>query len=113
MSERIRDLSAAPALDELRRAAVAIVYKHSPRCPVSWGAQREIERFVSETPDVPVFVVNVVQDRSLSRALAEELAVRHESPQVIMLQSGNAVRHASHHQITARLLGTWVDEIGS
>lgn len=42
----------------------------------------------------------VREDRPLSLAVAERTGVIHESPQVICLVGGRAVRHASHHEIT-------------
>lgn len=110
MSNQMRDLADEGALDEVRQAELAIIYKHSPICPVSWSAQREVTRFVEHNPSAQVYVVNVVQDRALSRQLADDLGVRHESPQVILMQSGDARNHASHHEITAQLLETWAAE---
>jgi bacillithiol system protein YtxJ len=54
--------------------------------------------------------VLVREDRPLSLAVAERSGVRHESPQVICLVGGKAVKHASHHEITVaqlkRMLGS-------
>jgi bacillithiol system protein YtxJ len=111
MSEDLREVLDDHALNEVREAPLAILYKHSTRCPTSWGAKREIERFVQQKPDVPVYIVDVVEHRSLSRQLAEELGVRHESPQAILMRSGEVVEHASHRQITVRLLAEWVGEV--
>jgi len=110
MSDSMRDLTDDGALDEAMRAEVAIIYKHSSFCPVAWTAKREMTRFVKQNPNVPVYVVNVVKDRALSLQLAEELGVQHESPQAILMRSGEALEHTSHHQITAQLLETWVNE---
>ena len=110
MSSQMRDLAEEGALDEVKQAELAVVYKHSPICPVSWSAKREVKRFLEQNADASVYLVNVVQDRALSRQLADDLGVRHESPQAILMQSGNVVRHASHHEITAQLLEAWVSE---
>ena len=109
MSEDLRDVADESTLEEAKSAEVAILYKHSPICPVSWGAKRQVKRFIEQNPNVPVYVVNVVQSQALSRQLAEELGVRHESPQAILLRSGDAVKHAAHHQITVQLLEDWVN----
>ena len=110
MSQDLRDLTDDGALDEAKRAEVAIIYKHSSICPVSWSAKREVKSFLEQSPNVPVYVVNVRQDRALSQQLAEELGVQHESPQGILIGSGETLKHASHHQITAQLLEGWVNE---
>jgi bacillithiol system protein YtxJ len=106
----MRDLAEDGALDDVRQAELAVIYKHSPICPVSWSAKREVTRFVEQNPNAQVYVVNVVQDRALSRQLADDLGVRHESPQAILMQAGKATKHASHHQITAKLLKAWVSD---
>jgi bacillithiol system protein YtxJ len=48
--------------------------------------------------------VLVREDRPLALAVAERTGVTHESPQAICLVGGKAVRHASHHEITAERL---------
>jgi bacillithiol system protein YtxJ len=110
MSEGMRDLADENALNDVKRAELAIIYKHSPICPVSRHAQQQVNLFLAQNPDFPIFVVNVVQERALSRQLADELGIRHESPQAILIQSGGASKHASHHQITAQLLEQWVGD---
>ena len=89
------------ALDALLTAPVAIVYKHSGRCPISIMAQEEIRALEEQRPGTPVWVVDVNAQRPLSRALAERLDVEHHSPQVILLVRGTPAWHASHFQITA------------
>jgi bacillithiol system protein YtxJ len=48
--------------------------------------------------------VFVREDRPLSQAVAERTGVRHESPQVICLVGGRAVRHLSHREVTVAAL---------
>ena len=108
--DQLRDLTEASALSEAMAADLAVIYKHSHRCPVSVVTMREVRWFVDRRPDVPVYIVNVVRDRSLSRQLADDLGVKHQSPQVILLRSGEAKADASHHEISGGLLQRWVDE---
>ena len=107
MYEDLRELSDENTWSDVRQAATAIVYKHSTRCPTSWNAMREVEQFLQQTKDIPVFLVNVVTHRSLSQRIAEDLDVRHESPQAILLRSGEVAEHTSHRRITAALLTEW------
>lgn len=110
MSEDLREVVDEGKLNEALQADFAILYKHSTRCPISLGAKAEVDRFLAGGPDVPVYILNVVQNRDLSRRVAEELGVRHESPQAILVHSGEAVKHVSHRQITAQLLEKWAAE---
>ena len=89
------------ALDALLAAPVAVVYKHSTRCPISAMAQEEMRTLLARQPDAPVFVVDVNAQQALSRELAERFAVEHHSPQVILLVRGEPAWHVSHFQVTA------------
>lgn len=80
MSEDLREVVDEDFLNELRTSEVAIVYKHSNRCGISWGAKREIDRFLAGAPGVPVYLIDVVQNRSLSLKAAEVLGVKRCRP---------------------------------
>lgn len=90
----------------LESGETALVFKHSTRCPVSARALLEVKRFVSARPEVPVYLLKVIEDRPVSLRLAERIGVRHESPQAILLRGGRAVWHGSHERVT-------VDELDS
>jgi bacillithiol system protein YtxJ len=53
---------------------------------------------------VPVYLVDVVKHRPLSRALAERLGVTHASPQAIILKDGVPAWHRSHFDIEAEAM---------
>ena len=78
-----------------------ILYKHSSTCPLSAAARREMEQFVQEE-DVPVYEVVVQEARPASNRIAEELGIRHETPQVILLDRGRPLFDASHRDITTQ-----------
>lgn len=93
--------------EALERAFVepwALVFKHSTRCPVSSAAWREVAAFRMAHPEAVVLVVHVVEQRSLSNAVAARTGVRHESPQAILLENGRVAWHDSHEGITAEAL---------
>jgi bacillithiol system protein YtxJ len=90
-----------------------LILKKSPICPVSLAAEREFVHFVSELPEDPSLrfaSVNVIGQRPVSRRIAEDTEVRHESPQVLLIGAGQKVLwHASHRGVNgaalARALG--------
>ena len=92
----------------LGSARPVILYKHSPACWLSGRAWQEVEAFAGGRPDVPVFWVDVLRQRPLSRALARRLEVPHASPQVILLERGEPVWDASHMAV-ARAIERAVD----
>jgi monothiol bacilliredoxin len=92
------------SIDELQyllRQPVAVVFKHSTRCPMSTEAFSEMKAFVESSPQAPVFLVDVIDDRAISTEIARITSVRHESPQVLILKEGRVVWHASHYGVTA------------
>ena len=103
----MRPLEDPADLTQVMEADVAILYKHSPVCSISRAAMEEVRRFVERRPDVPVFVMDVVRQRELARRTAEQLGIRHQSPQVIVLRGGAPQHDASHRQITAQVLEEW------
>jgi bacillithiol system protein YtxJ len=84
-------------------APLAVLYKHSPICPASSVAYEELLAFRRRS-SVPVFLVDVIRHRPLSRALAERTGVTHQSPQAIVLRDGVAAWHRSHYDIQADAL---------
>src|SRR5436305_14114685 len=82
-------------LAELRDQDVAVLFKHSPSCGVSWAAQTQVKKFTGAHPEIPVYTISVRQERELSREIATSTGIRHESPQVIVMRRGVAVADAS------------------
>jgi bacillithiol system protein YtxJ len=80
---------------------LAVVYKHSPICPTSGIAFEEIRSLRRLQQDVPVYLVDVVHSRPLSRYIAERLGIVHASPQAIILRAGVPAWHGSHFDLRA------------
>jgi bacillithiol system protein YtxJ len=82
--------------------ADCLVFKHSTSCPLSAEAAREVAGLAT---DLPVFQVNVREQRDLSNWVAAEYAVLHQSPQLILVRAGKAVRSWSHGQVRREAVG--------
>jgi bacillithiol system protein YtxJ len=99
---------APPSLDfdAVQTAEVAVLFKHSKTCPVSWAARKEVQRFSASFPSVPVYTVTVQQQRQISNRIEDWTGIRHESPQIIVLRKGAVAYSASHEDVTVEnLLG--------
>jgi bacillithiol system protein YtxJ len=105
----MQPLVTSAQLDAVLRAPVALVYKHSSRCPVSGVAYQEVQRLVDDRPEAPVWIVDVIVQRGLSREVAERTGVAHESPQAILLVAGEVVYDASHFEVRADDLARELD----
>jgi bacillithiol system protein YtxJ len=80
---------------------LAVVYKHSPICPTSGMAYEEMRSLRRLQQDVPVYLVDVIHSRPLSRYIAQRVGIVHASPQAIILRSGVPAWHASHFDLRA------------
>lgn len=92
--------------DQLATLPIALLLKHGARCPISANARAEVTRFASAHPDVPVFSLEVVEHAMLSRDIAGALGVKHESPQLFLLERGASKWYTDHYDITADDIAT-------
>ncbi len=81
-----------------------IVYKHSSTCSLCWWSVREVRRF-ADAAGVTVHQVDVRAQRPLSQAIESHFGVRHESPQVLIIEDGRVIWHGSHRALHAERLG--------
>ena len=99
--------------DEFERAIarpLALIFKHSTTCGISASAYREVQRFLADASEPPVFLVDVHQARALSNYIEEKTGVRHESPQVLVFKEGALRWHDSHGRVTAEALSAQTGE---
>ncbi len=94
------------ALDVLRANDKVFLYKHSNRCGVSQFALKRLSA-VTPVPGETWVWIDVVNSRPLSLALAQELGVRHESPQLILVSKGNVLSHTSHSGVHEETVEEW------
>lgn len=96
--------TALTSVSEIAAAAgTTILYKHSPTCSLCSWSIREVERF-AEQEGVDVHLIDVFANRPLARAIEDHLGVRHESPQVLIVEDGAVRWHASHRALKAERL---------
>ena len=85
-----------------------VLFKFSPRCPVSFAAEDEYRSWLAGLPEAPEFRIariDVVAQRELTRSIATEVGVRHESPQALWFAADGKVRwHASHEGVNTEAL---------
>jgi bacillithiol system protein YtxJ len=81
-----------------------IIFKFSPICGLSHSVDLLLDNWCkihSGKSDIEILKVDVINSRSLSRRIAKDLKIKHESPQLIWLDKDMKVKHdASHYDIT-------------
>jgi len=79
-----------------------VVFKHSGRCSISFFAKRNIDKpYLWEGKDADLYVIDVINKRSVSLDFAERVGVRHESPQLFIIKDGEVVWSDSHERVNS------------
>jgi bacillithiol system protein YtxJ len=89
-------------LNEKKLPDNCLVYKHSTTCSISATAGQEVRAMKTE---LPIYWINVREQRDLSTWVAETYNVTHESPQLILVRDGAAVKTWSHFEVNRTVVG--------
>ena len=76
-----------------------LIFKHSTTCSISATAKAKLERQwpTTELPEgTALYYLDLLRFRPISAQIAQEFAVQHESPQLLLIQDGKCTYHASH-----------------
>jgi bacillithiol system protein YtxJ len=85
-------------LIELSHKQAVYIFKHSSRCGISSMVLSRFEKQLKERKET-YFHLHIQGSRSLSNWLAEELMIRHESPQLIVLKDAKVLANDSHYAL--------------
>lgn len=91
--------------------APQIIFKHSTTCPISSMAKRRLEG--NWSLNVNPYYLDLLSNRSISNAIARQLEVQHESPQVILLHKGKAIYNESHLDISVSELSERLHQLAN
>ncbi len=96
------DLNKAVAESATKKVAI---FKHSTRCFISKTVLKNFEKEVRNSDkDISYYFLDLIAHRNLSNKIADDFDVIHQSPQLIVLENGKAVKDASHQSISVSLL---------
>lgn len=84
-----------------------LVFKHSTSCPISAGALKEYKAYLDQDArqDVDYAIVKVIESRDVSNKIADDLHIKHESPQAILVKDKKEIWNRSHQDITQESIG--------
>ncbi|KUJ53055.1 bacillithiol system redox-active protein YtxJ [Chryseobacterium sp. JAH] len=99
MIESEKDLE--EAIKKSYTAKIAI-FKHSTSCFISKTVLRNFEKEIEESQEngTTFYFLDLLAHRNISNKIAEDFGIRHESPQLIVIENGNEINNASHQDIT-------------
>ena len=99
------DMAALDAAIDRSATHPIVIFKHSPSCGISAQAQEELLDWMAASGgEVPVYLVRVREHRDMSNAIAARFGIRHESPQVLVVEDGAVRWHGSHFHVNAQEL---------
>lgn len=99
--ESEEDLNRAIAVSTEKKVAI---FKHSTRCFISKTVLKNFEKEVENSDkNVDYYFLDLLAHRDLSNKITDDLGVTHQSPQLIVLENGLVVNHASHQSISLSL----------
>ncbi len=82
------------------------IFKHSTSCFISKTVLRNFEKEVEsiEADGAKLYYLDLLAHRNISNKIAELFNVRHQSPQLLVIDKGEAVSNASHEDITYTMI---------
>ena len=98
----MEDLEVAIAKSNENKVAI---FKHSTRCFISKTVLKNFEKEVSASDKkVDYYFLDLIEYRSISNKIADDFDITHQSPQLIVLENGKAIKDASHQSISVSLI---------
>ena len=102
----MKEITSSADLELTRTATPALLLKYGTTCPISAHARDEVAAFAKAHPEIPIYGLDVRVHRELSTELADQLSVKHESPQLLLLRGGRVAWYAEHYDITAKRIAS-------
>lgn len=100
-----KQLTSVSEIDEIiesSKTKPVAIFKHSTRCGISRMVLKQFERdYDTEEGVMDLYYLDLLSYRSVSDEVAARFQVWHQSPQLLIIQNGNCVKHASHSEISA------------
>ncbi|UAB84035.1 bacillithiol system redox-active protein YtxJ [Zunongwangia sp. SCSIO 43204] len=97
----LTDISEVEVAEMESQQQLVAILKHSTRCGISRMVLRQFENSydIPEDAEVKLYFLDLLSHRDISNEIADRFKVRHESPQLIILQQKEVVHHSSHQDI--------------
>lgn len=91
-------------LEEIKQKSFdhpVLVFKHSTTCSISSASLSRIERAwdTEQAKSIEPFYLDLIRFRSISNKIASDFDIKHQSPQVLLIQNGACTYEASHFDI--------------
>ena len=95
---QLNTLEQLESIKEKSQATPQLIFKHSTRCSISTMALNRFERATTK-PAIDFYFLDLIANRQISNAVAEQFKVHHESPQILLIKNGECIYDESHNGI--------------
>jgi len=85
-------------VDESNKKTV-VIFKHSTRCGTSRAVLKAFEKQTEPVDEVRYYYLDLIKYRDISNAIAHDLEIIHQSPQLIVLEKRKVRSYASHYDL--------------
>lgn len=103
------DLNNLLSGSEIEPVMYCLILKHSHRCAISTMAKSRLERKIDSR--IAYYIIDVINHRQVSNALAAATGVAHESPQAFLFNGSLMIDVRSHMGISPSELSKRVDSL--
>ena len=77
-----------------------IIFKHSPICNLSETAKIAVNKYLNTKKHLEVIEINVISESDLKMEITEKYKIKHESPQILLINNQKCVDNFDHMEIT-------------
>jgi bacillithiol system protein YtxJ len=97
----LRSESQLEQIQQESKTKTILIFKHSKRCSISQMALSRLERKwkAAEASHIKPYFLDLISYRETSDTVARQFEVDHESPQVLIIENGEAIYDRSHFDI--------------
>lgn len=100
MWQPLTSLKQLEHIKESSHEKAVVIFKHSTRCGISRAVLKRFEADFDNSADADFYFLDLLRFREISNEMAQQFAVRHESPQILLIKNGKCVHDASHGDIS-------------
>ena len=98
---KLENINQLKTIDEESKVIKVLIVKHSTRCSISSTVLNRIERNWEETDSQKIkpYYLDLLAHRNISNEISSHYKILHQSPQVLIIDNGICIYHASHLDI--------------
>ncbi|MBO3117386.1 bacillithiol system redox-active protein YtxJ [Winogradskyella sp. DF17] len=93
---------------EKSKGKTQLVFKHSTRCGISRMVMNQFIASYNQEIYADLYYLDLLSYRDISNEIGYRFQVLHQSPQLLVIKNGIAVKHASHGGISEINLDNYV-----